>query len=174
GGGGWGGRPVGHSYGKDTIGSRTDIERVPADRLRAFYRRYYQPDNAVLVVAGKLDSEATLGAIVHTLGAIPRPMRALDATYTVEPVQDGEREVTLRRSGQVHGVGVLYHTVAGSSPDYAAAAAALDILTREPSGLLYQKLVKTHLASQVWSDAYQFREPSVGMVLAKVPDPRNL
>src|SRR5215813_14563500 len=44
-----------HNYGKSTIGSRVDLERVPIDRLAAFYRKYYQPDNAVLVVAGQID-----------------------------------------------------------------------------------------------------------------------
>ena len=44
-----------HNYGKSTIGSREDIERVPIDRLAAFYRKYYQPDNAVLAIAGQID-----------------------------------------------------------------------------------------------------------------------
>ena len=44
-----------HNYGKSTIGARSDIENVPIDRLQAFYRKYYQPDNAILVVAGKFD-----------------------------------------------------------------------------------------------------------------------
>jgi zinc protease len=45
-----------HNYGKSTIGARSDVENVPIERLQAFYRRYYQPDNAVLVVAGKFAS----------------------------------------------------------------------------------------------------------------------
>src|SRR6516164_6428447 len=49
-----------HNYGKSTIGNRTDIERVPVDNLRAFYKKYYQPDNAVLVVAGKFDEKKAL------------------------------------------------------------------------------------------------------------------
>ena len=49
-----------HNYGKSTIGSRSDIERVPVDNLRAFYRRFYQPDNALLVVAGKFDQAKAL------------------------------------------------------------------------------------------------------------------
>ena len=49
-----------HNYGKSTIGSRSDIENVPIDRLQAFYRNYYQPDNAVLLVAGKFDEPKTL------------------------------------------------------------------------------------------------------------------
>ena len=44
-----------HNYGKSVIGSRADIEKVPIDRLAAFYKKYYQPDNAVLVIAGQFD-----------------------------------------------------------------------------------------------------------------------
>ena len=163
-----------HNYGKDTIGSKSDIERVPASRLRRFYKKYYQPDDAMLVVSGRFDPAHALAEIEQTFGAIPRPTRKLEATYTVEPVQDGERTVDLRRTGKVDVVGVLYHTVAGSSPDYAAVDAALDVLTREPSGLLYKKLVETRLASSVWGYAYQFKEPSAAIIMAQVPDPRNV
>src|SRR5438132_4612442 len=52
-----------HNYGKSTIGARSDIENVPIDRLQAFYRNYYQPDNAILLVAGKIDEGKTLGLI---------------------------------------------------------------------------------------------------------------
>src|SRR5438874_4242375 len=88
-----------HNYGKSTIGSREDIERVPIDRLQAFYKKYYQPDNAVLVVAGKFDEPKTLVKVNDVFGKIPKPGRVLDKTYTLEPVQDGEREVTLHRIG---------------------------------------------------------------------------
>src|SRR5947207_12213310 len=77
-----------HNYGKPTIGSRADIENVPIDRLAAFYRKYYQPDNAVLAIAGQLDEAEALRLVAETLGRIPRPARKLDATYTVEPAQD--------------------------------------------------------------------------------------
>ena len=80
-----------HNYGKSTIGTRADIENVPIDRLPAFYQKYYQPDNAVLVIAGKFDPAKALGYGGRNLGAIPRPTRKLDETYTVEPPQDGER-----------------------------------------------------------------------------------
>src|SRR5205807_1075815 len=46
-----------HNYGKSTIGNRSDIERVPIDRLQGFYKKHYQPDNAMLVVAGKFDEK---------------------------------------------------------------------------------------------------------------------
>src|SRR5271154_6295256 len=49
-----------HNYGKSVIGSRADIERVPIDRLAAFYKKYYQPDNAVLTIAGQFDESKAL------------------------------------------------------------------------------------------------------------------
>ena len=84
-----------HNYGKETIGARSDVEGVDIDRLHAFYRTYYQPDNAVLVVAGAFDAEpgARAGS-PGTSAPIPRPARALPRMYTHEPVQDGERIVT--------------------------------------------------------------------------------
>src|ERR1700728_2701090 len=80
-----------HNYGKSVIGSRADIEKVPIDKLAAFYRKYYQPDNAVLVIAGQFDSSKTLAMVADTVGTIPRPARKLEEPYTVEPAQDGER-----------------------------------------------------------------------------------
>ena len=85
-----------HNYGQTTIGARSDIENVPIENLQAFYRKYYQPDNAVLTVAGKIDEAKTIVLINQYFGKIPRPSRILTPTYTAEPIQDGERLVTLR------------------------------------------------------------------------------
>ena len=65
-----------HNYGRAIIGTRSDIENVPIERLQAFYRHYYQPDNAVLVVAGRFDEARTLQAVAKTFGRIPRPARS--------------------------------------------------------------------------------------------------
>src|ERR1051326_8479233 len=61
-----------HNYGKSTIGSRADIERVPIDRLEAFYHKYYQPDNAIVTIAGQIDPTKTLAAVGRHLGGIPQ------------------------------------------------------------------------------------------------------
>jgi zinc protease len=163
-----------HNYGKSTIGSRADIERVPVPALRAFYDRYYQPDNAVLVVSGKFDDAAALAAIERLFGAIGKPARTLLATYTVEPVQDGEREVTLRRTGDVHVIALAYHTVAGTSDDFPAVEAAIDVLTREPSGSLYKRLVETKLASSLSGSNEPTHDPYVAQFSASVRDPKQL
>ena len=93
-----------HNYGKLPIGNRSDIENVPIDRLAAFYQKYYQPDNALLTIAGKFDEAKTLAQVAKLFGAIPKPTRTLEKSYTVEPTQDGERSVTLRRVGDTQGL----------------------------------------------------------------------
>ncbi len=118
-----------HNYGKSTIGSREDIERVPIERLAAFYRKFYQPDNAVLVLAGRLDESKALAMVAHTVGKIPRPARVLDQTYTVEPPQDGERFVELKRIGQDKEVLLAYHGPASGHPDSAALQVLAGIMT---------------------------------------------
>jgi zinc protease len=157
-----------HNYGKSTIGARSDVENVPATSLRRFYEKYYQPDNAVLVVAGKFDTARTLELVQQTFGAIPRPARTLERSYTVEPVQDGERQVILRRVGDVGVVGLAYHTVAGSDADDAAVDAIGDLLTAEPSGRLYKALVQTGLATNVYRSGFPAHDPGVFMVFATV------
>jgi len=118
-----------HNYGKSTIGSREDIERVPIDRLAAFYRKFYQPDNAVLVLAGRLDESKALGMVADTVGKIPRPTRVLDQTYTVEPPQDGQRFVELRRVGEGKEVLLAYHGPASGHSDSAALQVLAGIMT---------------------------------------------
>lgn len=157
-----------HNYGKSPIGSRSDIERVPVERLRPFYEKFYQPDNAVLVVSGKIDPDKTLALVNERFGKIPRPTRQLSQSYTVEPVQDGERLVTLQRVGDTQIVGVAYHTVAGSDELFPAVEALAYLLTDEPSGRLYTSLVATGLATRVWSQAQPLAEPGTLMLFAEV------
>jgi zinc protease len=147
-----------HNYGNSTIGSRADLENVPIERLQAFYRKYYQPDNAVLTVTGKFDPTKTLALIDQYFSPIPRPERKLERTYTADPVQDGERQVTLRRTGDVKVVSCAYHTPPGSHPDYAAISVIDEIISNEPSGRLYKSLVESKKASYVWSFAPSLKE----------------
>ncbi len=150
-----------HNYGKSTIGSREDIERVPIERLQAFYRKYYQPDNAYLIVAGKLDETKTLGRINAIYGAIPRPERKREPTYTVEPTQDGEREVVLRRVGDVQAIGCTYHICAAAHEDMAPLQVLASTLSAEQTGRLYKALIATKLATSVSASADALCEPGV-------------
>ena len=157
-----------HNYGKSTIGSREDIERVPIENLREFYKKYYQPDNAVLTIAGKIDEAKTIGWVNEFFGKIPRPTRVLQPTYTVEPVQDGERHVVLRRVGEVQVTSAGYHIPAGAHPDFAPVEILADILTNEPSGRLYKALVETGKATSVGGLAFSLKDPGYAYFTAEV------
>lgn len=158
-----------HNYGKTTIGARSDIENVDIDRLQAYYHLYYQPDNTVLMVAGKFDEAKTLNLVDKYFSPIPRPTRSLPKVYTVEPTQDGERSVTVRRVGDIQIAATFYHVPAGSHPDFAA----IDILgeivgSNSPSGRLYKALVETKKATQVLNFSFQQREPGISIFGAVV------
>ena len=62
-----------HNYGKPTIGNRSDIEKVPVENLRAFYKKFYQPDNIVLVVAGRFDEKKGLELVQKYFRRDPAP-----------------------------------------------------------------------------------------------------
>ena len=149
-----------HNYGKDTIGARSDVENVPIDRLQAFYRKYYQPDNSVLLIAGKFDEAKTLEMIKKYFGAIPKPERVLPPNYTIEPTQDGERQVTVRRVGDTQFVMTGYHVAPGAHPDNAALDVLTEVLSDTPSGRLYKNLVAAKKASQVFGFGFSLKEPS--------------
>lgn len=157
-----------HNYGKSTIGNRSDIERVPVESLREFYRKHYQPDNAMLVVAGQFQEAAALEMIQKYFGALKRPERKLDLTYTEEPAQDGERTVTLRRVGDVALAGVVYHIPSGPHPEFAAVEVLENLLTSVPSGLLYKALVDTKKAASVSGGAFAWHDPGVMRIMAEV------
>jgi len=163
-----------HNYGKPTIGARSDIENVPFEKLRAFYRMYYQPDNAVVTIGGKFDADRALATIARTFGAIPRPTRTLPKLYTVEPVQDGERSVTVRRVASAQWLGAMYHLPQGANADATAFEALAEIMTVEPAGRLYKALVEGKKASSV--ENWFFPQHDAGFVIfwAQVPNGETL
>jgi zinc protease len=157
-----------HGYGRSAIGALSDIEHVPIEKLQAFYRNYYQPDNAVLVIAGKFDEAKTLGWIQETFGAIPKPARTLTATYTEEPVQDGEREVNLERVGDNQVLMMAYHVPAGADPDSSAVDVLAAILEEPPAGRLYKALVETKKAISVRAENNQLHDPGYLLFAADI------
>ncbi len=157
-----------HNYGRSTIGSRSDIENVPIERLQEFYKRYYRPDNAVIVIAGKLDEAATVRLLAAKFSAVRAPSALIPATYTAEPVQDGERFVALRRAGDVQLAVAGYHVPATSHPDNALMEVLNAVLTSGPSSRLQKALVETKKASSVGGNVSQLREPGLATFSATV------
>src|SRR5580765_8520126 len=177
-----------HNYGKSAIGSKDDIEKVPYNRLAEFYKKYYQPDDAVLVITGRLDEAKRLQALDETMGKLPQPTRAHDQTYTVEPAQDGQGYVDLRRVGTGQNVIVAFHAVSASHPD----AAILQILSGvmngggggrggrggggagAQEGRLAKALVDTKLAESANMGFQQQHDPGLVMVSASLNQDQSL
>jgi len=162
-----------HNYGNSTIGNRSDIERVPIDNLKAFYKKFYRPDNAVLMVTGKFDEGKTLALIEKKFGKIEKPSTPIRDSYTEEPAQDGEKTVQLDRVGNLQIVSTMYHTPAGSHEDYAAISIIEKILADEPSGRLYKALIEANKASSVWSFSPFTKEPGFLYINVDVPSDKS-
>lgn len=163
-----------HNYGNSTIGNRSDIERVPIDNLKAFYKKYYRPDNAVLMITGKFDQKRTLELVEKYFGALKNPSTPLNEVATVEPAQDGEKRVELKRVGDLQLVMALYHSPAGSDVDYAALTLAQNVLTDAPSGRLYKALVETQMASSVYASNPFTKDPGYINFNVSVPSEKSL
>ena len=163
-----------HNYGKSTIGNRSDIERVPVNALRDFYRKYYRPDNVMLVVAGKFEPSNALALINQYFGVLESPKLGVDKTYTVEPPQDGERTTVVRRVADSQFVGAIYHVPAGSDPQYPAVRILSMVLADEPSGRLYKSLIETKKASSMQGGSFALHDPGILFFLAEVPKDKSL
>jgi zinc protease len=163
-----------HNYGKSTIGARADLENVPIERLQGFYRAWYRPDNAVLIVSGKFDEAKTLALIAREFGKVARPATPMPATYTLDPEQQGERLVTVRRVGEVQLAIAAYHVPPGPHPDFAAVQMLARIMSDPASGRLRKALVQEGKASNVFALTIPTREPGLAIFGAQVPQTASL
>ena len=158
-----------HNYGNSTIGARSDVENVPIERLQAFYRTWYRPDNATLIVAGRIDPAATLTKVQRHFGALARPKAPLPRLYTTEPTQDGEREVVVRRTGDTPIIAIGYRIPGATHPDTAALTVLFNVLGDVPGGRLHKALVETKLAAFAGGGSGSQRDDGMAMLMAVLP-----
>jgi zinc protease len=163
-----------HNYGKTVIGNRTDVERVPIANLAVFYKKYYQPDDADVIVSGQFDQSKALANIAETLGRLPKPDRVLTQPYTTEPTQEGEREVVLRRVGSAQLVTVVYHIPADLHPDAAPLEVLGEILGAQQTGRLYKALIETGKATQASFSVNGMHDPGYASAFAELKTDQSI
>ena len=162
-----------HPYRWPTIGYLSDLRAITRDDLYAHYRRYYVPNNGILVAAGDFASATALRLVRRHFGGIRRGEDA-PPVRTAEPAQRGERRLTIRRpSGAVY-LDVAMHAPAAADPDFAAFLMADGILASGPtvnvwsgqdgrgpgkSSRLYRALIEGNLAGQVSTLIVPTRHP---------------
>ena len=148
-----------HGYGHPVIGTRADIENVPFERLQAFYKLHYRPDNATLIVAGDFNADDVKARIAKEFGSIEKPSSPLPSTWSAEPPQEGEKQVILRRVGGSGTAAVAYHGPAGPTRE-ALAASLLAITLGQEGGPLEKGLNAQKLSVTEWAYFRGQREPS--------------
>lgn len=159
---------VAHPYHHPTIGWHSDVEGVPTSRLRQFYKEFYHPNNASLILVGDFKTEQALEQVQQAFGPIPASARPIPAMYTAEFTQQGERRFDIRRPGQLGIVQMAWHVPAVEHVDSHALDVLQDVLSEGVTSRLYQALVEKHLA--VYAGAYnlQLRDPGLFILSAKL------
>ncbi len=160
-----------------TTTARTRSARAPTSststsaRLQAFYHLYYQPDNAVLVIAGAFDPDKALALVAKYFGPIPKPTRVLPRLYTDEPVQDGERRghAAPRRQYAV-AVRAVSHRAGRASGRGRDRGRGRRHDRRAPAAACTRRWSKRKKASAVDDFVYNGHDPGFAMFLAQVPD----
>ena len=152
-----------HPYRHPTIGWLSDLETMTREDLYGYYRRYYVPNNATLVIVGDVDTKDAMQKVVEHFGGIP-PGELARRVHTTEPEQLGERRLTLSREGTTAYLKIAYHAPSVSDPDFFPMLILDAVLTGakgvnlwasfktpppQRSARLYRALVNAGLASSV-------------------------
>lgn len=150
---------VAHPYHWNTIGYRTDIEGVSTEKLREHYRNFFHPDNAEAILVGDFDPPKALALFNREFGAFPRSRQPVPKVITVEPPQEGERRVIVRRPGEVGLVQLAYMRPGSLDADFIPLDVLAEILGDGVNARLYQALVEKGLATDVSADNYTLMDP---------------
>jgi zinc protease len=173
-----------HPYGHPTIGWLSDLRSMTREDLYGYYRHYYVPNNATLVIVGDIDIGKALERVRHHFGGF-EPGSPIRRQRTREPEQTGERRVAIRKPGTAAYLKVAYHAPAAADPAFPAAL-ALDAILAGANGVslwssfrvpppqrsarLYRAVVERGLASSVHAAVLPTSDPYLYTVSATATD----
>jgi zinc protease len=145
-----------HPYGQPIIGWMTDLKRITADEIRAFYKTYYVPNNAILVLVGDFKAAEVMKRVQAAFGPIPRGATPPPVS-AVEPLQNGERRVIVGKPAQLPIVYIGYPVPNHTSADAPALEVLSVVLAGGRSSRLYRDLVyERQLALEAGGDYSYF------------------
>jgi len=130
-----------HPYKHPTIGSMKDLEAASIADVREFFRTYYVPENATLVMVGDFDSKEALNLATQYFGRIPKAEKPVPRDIPMEPPSKKERRVTLEDEWPLPAVVVAHHITFDGNPDSYPLHIASKVLSDGQSGRIYRKLV---------------------------------
>lgn len=163
-----------HPYHHPVVGWIGDLERATREEMEAYYRKFYHPNHAILVLVGGFETERVLKNVEASFGLIPRgsevpPVRA------VEPPQQGEKRVTLRRPTQLERLHMVYHAPCVADSDSDALRLAALLLSVGRSSRLYQRLIERERTTvSVFAEFSEAIDPTLFEIRAEVVPQKTL
>jgi zinc protease len=157
-----------HPYHHPVVGWIEDLERASREEMEAYYRRFYHPNNAVLVLVGGFETERALRAVEANFGAVPRG-NGVPPVRVVEPPQRGEKRLVLKGPTQLERLHLAYHAPCVSNPEsYPLKVVAL-ALSGGRSARLYRRLIdREHSAVSVFAEFSEAIDPTLFEIRAEV------
>jgi zinc protease len=164
----WAAAFIAHPYHHDTIGWRSDIEKVPISKLREFYDTYYWPNNATATVIGDIKPAEALKIIAQHYGKIPKSPKPFPEVYTQEPEQNGQRRVKVERAGELGVVALAHKIPPATHADWPAVQILSAILTNGKTSRSYRGLTDKNLTMDVSAFTGFNRDPSLHTIAAEL------
>ena len=156
-----------HPYHWTPIGFMNDIQNWSIEDIQDFHSTYYQPKNAIVVVAGDITKEEVFEETKKYFKDISNTKEIPSVLHTVEPKQDGAKRVIIKRDSQVEMLAMTYHIPNFEHKDQPALSALSEMLSSGKSSILQKELVdKKKLVNTVYAYNMELKDPGVFMFMA--------
>jgi predicted Zn-dependent peptidase len=155
-----------HPYHWTPIGFKNDIENWTIEDIKSFHKTYYQPSNAVIVVAGDIEAKEVFEKSEKYFGKITRDID-IPTKYQIEPKQDGAKRVHLTKDSEVDMVAIAYKIPPFNHEDQVALSAISALLSSGKSSRLYKLLIdEKKLANQIYAYNMETKDPNLFIFIA--------
>ena len=156
-----------HPYHWTPIGFMSDIQNWTIEDIRDFHSTYYQPKNAIVVVAGDIDENDVFSSVEKHFASIKNTKEIPQNIHTVEPKQDGEKRVVINKESAVQMIAITYHIPSFDHEDQVALSALSELLGSGKSSILQERLVdKKRLVNTIYAYNMDLKDPGLFMFLA--------
>ena len=156
-----------HPYHWTPIGFMDDIKNWTIEDIKNFHSTYYQPQNAIVVVAGDIKKDDVFSYVEKHFKDIKNTKEIPSSIHTIEPKQDGERRAIINKESNVQMLAMTYHIPNFEHEDQIALSALSQLLSSGKSSILQKVLVdEKRLANSVYAYNMELKDPGVFMFMA--------
>ncbi|QNM89318.1 insulinase family protein [Aliarcobacter cryaerophilus] len=156
-----------HPYHWTPIGFMDDIKNWTIEDIKDFHSTYYQPQNAIVVVAGDIKKDDVFSYAEKHFKNIKNTKDIPSSIHTIEPKQDGERRAIINKESNVQMLAMTYHIPNFEHEDQIALSALSQLLSSGKSSILQKVLVdEKRLANSVYAYNMELKDPGVFMFMA--------